>query len=131
MFEQGTGVLSIVFSFVLVVGILFLAYFSTKWLSKKMSTQGNTRYIKVLDRVMLGQDKSIVVVKIAGKTMAVAMTSHTAVKLCDIDEASVEPAPPPQGMDFSSIFKNYLAKGKQNAQEQQPDVPEQAKEGNI
>lgn len=70
------------------VVVLVLAYYTTKWLGKRMTVGSHTNIIKVIDRVGVGQDKLLVVVKVGEKTMLVGMAGNSITKLCDIDDYS-------------------------------------------
>jgi flagellar biogenesis protein FliO len=58
---QNEGVL-VFMQFLGVLFIIFLAYVGTKWISKKYSNISSGNQMKVLERISLGQDKSIVLV---------------------------------------------------------------------
>ncbi|MEG1778110.1 MAG: flagellar biosynthetic protein FliO [Angelakisella sp.] len=92
--------------------VLALAYITIKWMGRRMSVQTGSRLIKILDRVMIGQDKCLLVVKVAEETMLVGMAGDAVTKLCDLTgnidiEASIAQAPP----DFSDVLRDTLHKG--------------------
>ena len=98
------------------VAVLLAAWFILKWMGKRMPGQTSSRHIKILDRVVLGQDKCLLLVRVAGKAMLIGMTSGAATKLCDVDEDGLEPdAPLPSAQSFSSVFQSFLAKNKTSA----------------
>lgn len=51
-----------------VVLIIGLAYWGTKWLSKHYNRLGSGKYMRVVERVAIGQDKWLLLVELAGKT---------------------------------------------------------------
>lgn len=71
------------------VVVLVLAYYTTKWLGKRMSVNSSTNIIRVIDRVGVGQDKLLAVVKVGKKTMLIGMAGNSVTKLCDIDDDSI------------------------------------------
>ncbi|MEG0541680.1 MAG: flagellar biosynthetic protein FliO [Angelakisella sp.] len=92
--------------------VLALAYITIKWMGSRMSVQTNSRLIKVLDRVMIGQDKCLLVVKVAEETMLIGMSGDAVEKLCDLTgnlnlETAVAQAPP----EFSEVLRDSLHKG--------------------
>ncbi|WP_312643800.1 flagellar biosynthetic protein FliO [Hydrogenoanaerobacterium sp.] len=100
------------FSLVVLILILVLAYYTTKWIGKKGSMQSGSRMIKVLDRVMVGQDKMLMIVQVQDQTMLVGMTSHSVQKLCDIENADeLILQAKTSDTDFSSILNSALHEG--------------------
>ncbi len=73
------------------VVVLVLAYYTTKWLGKRMNVSSSTNIIKVIDRVGVGQDKLLAVVKVGKQTMLIGMSGSSITKLCDLqDDAAFE-----------------------------------------
>ncbi len=105
--------LTLLWTLICLILILFLAYFSVKLLAKKQRISGAGKLIKVLDQVSIGQDKVLVVVKVADKTMLIAMSSNTVTKVCELDNDYCEkfilqnPV-----MPFSEVLKSAFNKTK-------------------
>ena len=70
--------------------IIFLAYVGTKWLSKKYSRVSMGKNMKVLERISLGPDKSIVLVTVGKKAYLLGVSSKGIDALRDIDECEIE-----------------------------------------
>ncbi len=47
--------------------IIFLAYWGTKWIAKRYNRLSSGKYMRILERVSLGQDKCLLLVEMAGK----------------------------------------------------------------
>lgn len=91
--------------------VLALAYITIKWMGSRMSVQTGSRMIKILDRVMIGQDKCLLVVQIGEETMLVGMSGDGVTKLCDLTGT---PNLTPSGQsapEFSDILKDTLLQG--------------------
>lgn len=101
------SVLTILSAIFAMVFVLLLAYFSTKWIGNKFSVNQSSKIIKVLDRVMISQDKCLIVVRAGEKTMLVAMTDNAVVNLCELDNLEI---PPTEQPEFSSILKDNFQK---------------------
>ncbi len=104
--------LSVAFSLLMLVAVLVLTYFATRWMGKRFSMQGSTGMVKILDRVFVGQDKALMIVQVADKTMLVGMTAHGMTKLCDIEnpqDLNIQPTGSPP--DFSSLLRDTLKQG--------------------
>jgi flagellar biosynthetic protein FliO len=92
-----------------VVLVIFLAYWGTTWFSKKYNSFSNGKYIKVLERSMLSQDKLLALAKVKDKVYLIAVTGQHietidtfgADEFPDMSESSTP-------MDFSSILKGKI-----------------------
>lgn len=105
-------VLSVVFSLVMLVVVLVLTYLATRWMGKRFSVQGSAGMVKILDRVFVGQDKALMIIQVADKTMLVGMTAHNMTKLCDIENPdSLTIASTANSPDFSSLLRDTLKHG--------------------
>lgn len=110
MWDNLAAFFSVIFAIFIMVLVLVLAYFTTKLVGRRMSSQnsggGN---IKILDRAALGQDKALLIVQTAGKTMLVGVTAQHIEKLCDIDaENLAAPVQSPEFGSFSDALKKAL-----------------------
>jgi flagellar biosynthetic protein FliO len=91
------------------IGVLIViaaAYFGTGWLAKKYAGVQTGRYLRVNERLSLGQDKSLVLVRAGGKALMLGVSSKGFEVLKELDgeeipEARPEPA---QKYDFSAIL---------------------------
>lgn len=94
------------------VFVLFLAYITIKWMGRRMSAQAGGRVIKIIDRVMIGQDKCLLVLSVGGQTMLVGMTGDAVTKLADLPDLTQQPADgiatPPE---FYDVLSDAVKKG--------------------
>lgn len=100
--------------------ILFLAYWATKVLARGYAAGGTGHMIEVLDRMGLGQEKQLLVVKAAGKVLLLGVTAHHIEKLEELDAGELPEAPPsPQSGAFFAALKSALEqkKGKESGDE--------------
>ena len=100
--------------------ILFLAYWATKVLARGYTAGGTGHTIEVLDRMGLGQEKQLLVVKAAGKVLLLGVTAHHIEKLEELDAGALpEPPPSPQSGAFFAALKSALEqkKGKESGDE--------------
>lgn len=107
--------------------ILFLAYWATKVLARGYAAGGTGQLIEVLDRMGLGQEKQLLVVKAAGKVLLLGVTAHHIEKLEELDaDALPQPVSPPQGGAFFAALKSALEqkKGKESGDEPNADAGE-------
>ena len=100
--------------------ILFLAYWATRVLARGYAAGGTGHTLEVLDRMSLGQDKQLVVVKAAGKVLLLGVTGHHIEKLEELDADALPQTPPsPQGGAFFAALKSAMEqkKGKESGDE--------------
>ena len=105
--------------------ILFLAYWATKVLARGYAASGTGRTIEVLDRMSLGQEKQLLVVKAAGKVLLLGVTAHHIEKLEELDAGALPQSPPaPQSGAFFAALKSALEqkKGKESGDEGNADT---------
>lgn len=90
--------------------ILYLAYISTKMLGRKYSLKsGGSKKIKIIDSAMLGQGKSIVIVKAGKKTFLVGAAEKSINLISELDSEDFEEEPPQtETMDFKTAFKKVM-----------------------
>lgn len=109
--ETLTTILSVLFILVLFIGILFLAYLVTSIMGKKFATKGRqSGYITLLDQIYLGQDRSVVLVRIAEEIHLLGVTQHHIEKISTMPAEKLPPmsSDEPGNTSFSEIFKTTL-----------------------
>ncbi len=98
-------VLSDIFSFVLMLAavgfILYLSYAVTKKLGGSM-TGGMSKNMRVVDRLFVGRDKSIVVVRVGEKDYLLGLSQNTVTLLTELSEGQI--------MDFSDFSDEETGK---------------------
>ena len=62
-----TGYASLLVPFILVIFVIFAAYLGTKFISQKYAKISSGKHLRIIERVALGQDKSLVLVRINKK----------------------------------------------------------------
>lgn len=90
-------------------GIVVAAYIGTRWLSRNISPQSGSQTVKIIDRVFISQDKSLMVIQVINRYMLISVSAGSIQKLCDIDPLEIEglkssPAEP----GFAELFKSRL-----------------------
>ncbi len=107
--EYLRDMLSILFVLAMLVLVLLLAYFTTKWLGGKMAAQSSSRLIKIIDRTSLGREGALLIVRVADHTMLVGITENAIEKLCDLDGLeALEATEPPQALPFSAMLLDSM-----------------------
>ena len=90
--------------------ILYLAYAATKWLGKRQMIQGGGlgKNIRLIDRYMLGQDKSLCIVEVGGRLMLIGVSGQHIEKICDLDPERIHFTEKGSPASFSDIFQQTL-----------------------
>ncbi|MEG0179196.1 MAG: flagellar biosynthetic protein FliO, partial [Oscillospiraceae bacterium] len=90
-----------------------------------MPTQGASGSIKILDRVNIGREKSLLVIKAGGKTMLIAMSDNAIEKLAEYesDEPFIIAKSAVETMDFKTALRSAVSKwpSKREAKEDKTD----------
>lgn len=86
MFQnEGSALLSLIGMLFIFVFVLFLAYLTTRLIGKHSGFKSAGKSIKILERVSLGQDKSLAVVAIGDKGFILGITGQTITNLGEAD----------------------------------------------
>ena len=100
--------------------VLLLALLTLRWMGRTMAPQGGGgRHIRVVERVMVAQDKYLLLVSVGGKFMLIGMAGHSVTKLADLDELPPQ-EPGSSSPAFSQVLRETLGKawpGKQKGEE--------------
>lgn len=108
MFKE---ILSVIVILLLFVGILYLAYITTKFIGKRYSVKGKSfNNMKILDTASIGQDRQLMIVKAAERVFLIGVTSNQISLISELDEEKleIESAEEAQSMDFSDALKKVL-----------------------
>lgn len=100
-----------IFSILSVILVLLITFFGTKFLATKMNRVVGSKYIKVVDKLLIGQDKSILIAKIGEKTMMLGVTNHCIEKICDLESDDLVNLTPELDPD---AFKQFFQKSLKN-----------------
>ena len=103
-------VLTLVLSLGIVIGLIYLTY----WLSQKANLPrmnvSQSKYMQIMDRIMVGRDRSIVIVKVQQQFYLLSI-SEQGVKLIDkldsdFDESQWSNQPQQFNQMLQGVFKN-------------------------
>ena len=90
--------------------VLFAAYWLTRFIGSKMSYSNTARHIKVLDRVFLGNEKSICIIEVGKRFFIVGVTKHHIEPIGELDESDLVPILNDKDGSFNNLFEMYLGK---------------------
>ena len=108
-----TGIGTIVLMLLVFVG----AYYFSKFVSKKYQPKyGNVRNIEIIERMTVGKDQSLALVRVSGKVFLLAFTAQSVTKIEEMDSSlfPVDTEVQKTGENFMNFFtdayKNLLNK---------------------
>ena len=111
--------------------ILYLAYFATKKIGKRMSIKGvGGKNIRIIDSISIGQHGSVLLIMTAGKLLLVGVTQQGMSLLSELDpnEIDIDEESPQGGtMEFSQALKKAVEqrfgkKSKNDKENSEDDV---------
>lgn len=100
------SILSVVFMLICFAGVLFLAYYCTRLIGKRYNSNGKlSGNIKVLDRLSLSQNQSLLIVEAGDKTLLLGCTAHEITALSQLDRDALCENEQQPIQSFAQIFK--------------------------
>ncbi len=90
--------------------VLCASYFVTRYIGSKFSLSKGSKYIKILDRMFLANDKSICIIQIGGRIFILGITNHHIECIGDMLDTDLIPLSQGQGESFNNLFEFYTNK---------------------
>lgn len=104
-------IFSLIISVIGIILVLFLTYYSTKWISKKTNVINKSKYMNIVDRIMLGQNSYMAIAEISNKYYLLSITESQVNIIKELDDFQIKDEEEKQtNMDFSKILKKFLKK---------------------
>jgi len=105
---------SAVWSFIVLIFVVFAAFYVSRWYAKKMQNGGFTgggKYIKVIDRISLGPSASLAIVEVEGKCYFVGLSDKNIQLLSELPAFEVSEIPDNMpGEPFSAMLRKLMEK---------------------
>ena len=95
------------------LAILFLAYLVTRYMGSKVYNLGTTKYMRVLEKVFLGNDKSLCIIQIGQRIFVVGVTNHQISIISEINETDLVSLTDHKESSFNSLLERYIKKPQQ------------------
>lgn len=118
-------ILSLIGAFLGFILILVLAAWSVRLLGRGYAIQNRGKMIEVVERVGLGTDKQLLIIKAAGRAYLLGVTAQHIEKIEELDPDSLPPVGGEPGKDntFLDTFRSAFAKTrKEGGHEQGADT---------
>lgn len=102
----------IILTFIAAVLIIYLSYLCSKYIGRGMSKSSNSRYMRLIDQITLGQDRHIAVVQVSGRYILVGITAGQINILAELQDDELFPLSPEAGETGADMpdFKMMLEK---------------------
>ena len=93
----------------IVVLILYLAYVCSKYIGRAGRIKGSSRYIRMIDQIAAGQDRTIAVIQTGTGYLLLGITATQITVLKELDEEELREIGPPKGQktefaDFRTVM---------------------------
>lgn len=107
------SIIPLILALLAVVAVIYLSYIFSKYMAIGGSRMSGAKYMRIVDRMMLGQDKMIAIVQIGTSYYLAGVTSQNVQILKELEgEELIEMEPTAQMASFQSMdsFKGLLDK---------------------
>ena len=84
------GVIPLIIALAAVGVVLYLSYLFSRYLAIGAAKVNESKYIKIIDRIVLGQDRIILIAEIGGKYYLIGSSAQSIQILTELDEKSIE-----------------------------------------
>ena len=95
------------------IAVLIAAYFVTRFLGHRTIQTVSSKYMKIVDRIFIGNDKSICLVQIGEHFYLIGITNHHIECIAELNEKDLVPIQQKQ-FTFSGLLSKYM-KNHENA----------------
>jgi flagellar biosynthetic protein FliO len=106
----GGGIEATIVLIVLMLLVIFAAYFTTKFLSSKARGITKTKYIQVKDRMFIGRDRHILLIEVGSEAFLVGVTNQEINVLGTIKKDKLVPLTEEQSVSVISGLKGFMGK---------------------
>lgn len=81
-------VLLVIISLAGIIALIFLTYYASRWLSKRVY-RTTSRSLEIVERLGVTNDKSLIIARAGGKLLLLGVTAQHIEKLCDLDDEDI------------------------------------------
>lgn len=107
-------IFSLITALIGIIFVLFLTYYLTKWFSVRTSNIFKSKYINIVDKIVLGQNKCLAIVEISGKYYLLSITDSSINIIKELEEFEPTSAENTDSLssnlDFNKILSRFIKK---------------------
>lgn len=120
----GNPVMIVIWYIVIILALVAVLFFIRKFLLKRVKSFGSGKRMRVADRIMISQDKQIMMVELAGKMMIVGVTGHAVNQLALLNKEECAELPEDENNSFGNILSDKIGaiKRQSGSKNNLPDV---------
>lgn len=107
------GYLTAIGTFLLAAIIIYLSYICSKYLGKGLVRSSSSRYMRLVDQMLVGQNRSLAIVQIGTQYLFLGITQEQIQTLAEISEEDLIPLSTDSkenALDFGQILSKIKAK---------------------
>ncbi|MDW5300370.1 MAG: flagellar biosynthetic protein FliO, partial [Sedimentibacter sp.] len=87
-----------------IILVLFLTYYCTKWISTKTNVINKSKYMNIVDRIMLGQNQFLAIAEITNKYYLLSVTEKEINIIKELDDFELKnDEKKEEGIDFNKV----------------------------
>jgi len=128
---MGAQFISLLTILIAVGSVMFLAYVMTKFVGKKSSGMMKSKYMKVIDTLSFGFDKTVYLVRVGEQFILMHMSVKGMEFICNIEPELIKPTiantPVPEEKSFGKYFDFFKTDNKAAFSKTGNDVNENVK----
>lgn len=101
------GYITAIVTFVLAAGIIYLSYICSKYLGKGLVKTGSSKYMRLMDQMVVGQNRSLMMVQVGGRYLLLGVSQEKIETLAELSEEDLLPLGGEEGepaMDFGQLL---------------------------
>lgn len=120
----GNTVQIIIWYFVIVIAVVAALFFVRKFLLTRVKGFGGGKRMRVSDRIVISQDKQIMMVELSGKMMIVGVAGHTINQLALLDKNECAELPEDESNSFGNILSDKIGAIKRQSGDVKNNLPD-------
>lgn len=99
-----------------IIFVLFLTYYGTKWLSLKANNMSKSKYMNIVDKIVLGQNKYLAIVEVSNKYYLMSIADNNISIMKELDEHELilkeNASQMAANIEFNKIFSKFIKSDK-------------------
>ena len=115
------GYLTAVVTFLMAAGIIYLSYLCSKYLGKGLAKTGRSRYMRMVDQMVVGQNRTLAIVQVGDRYLLLGAGQEQVQTLAELSEEDLVPRGGNEGepaVDFGQLFTRLSRKKDGSDREQ-------------
>lgn len=96
------------------LAVLYAAYYTTRIYGSKFKQGGQGKYLKIIDRIIMTNDKWICLIQVGQQYFLVAISNQNMELLASIDQKDLVPINNEETVSFNNLIEKYINRNKQN-----------------